>query len=167
MTHNIWLSVFVLPAAIAACASNPAQVNLVADPAGLNQLVGEWTGDYSSRETGRSGSIVFKLIAGEDHAHGDVVMVPAGMDRPLEPYSEVAAGAERLPQVLTISFVRATGNNVSGTLAPYRDPVCGCSLATTFEGELKGDRIAGTFVTYHGQTGERQTGQWEVVRKKA
>jgi hypothetical protein len=156
----------LIPLALAACASNPAPVNLTADPTGMQLLAGEWSGTYSSRESGRTGSIVFTLIAGEDHAHGDVLMIPVGYDQPLEPYQEAAAAANQAPRVLTIDFVSATGKRVTGTLAPYRDPACGCPLATTFEGEIKGDRITGKFQSYHTATGERQSGEWQVDRKK-
>ncbi len=131
----------------------------------MSALVGEWSGIYVSRASGRSGSIVFTLTAGADTARGDVVMIPAGSDEAME-YAPQAREANPVPQVLTIEFVRAESNTVSGRLAPYRDPVCGCVLATTFQGALEGGKIEGTFNTYHSVSGERQTGTWEVWRKE-
>jgi hypothetical protein len=56
--------------AVANCASAPP-IPIQASPSSLQALVGEWDGSYTSRDTGRSGSLWFKLIAGEDHAPPD------------------------------------------------------------------------------------------------
>src|SRR3979411_1067520 len=59
-----------------ACASNPPSTEVTASDFDLNPLYGEWRGDYSSAETGRSGTIAFTLRAGESSASGNVVMIP-------------------------------------------------------------------------------------------
>jgi hypothetical protein len=164
----------VLVAAVAAvvgssgCAAKPAPVPVLGDPSDLRALAGEWEGEYSSRETGRSGSIVFTLRAGRDSAAGDVVMTPAtpptspvhGEGRAAIPSGTPAA------QVLTITFVRATGDSVSGALAPYMSPDCSCSLTTTFVGRLQGDAIEGTFTTRGEGVPGAQPGRWKVTRKR-
>lgn len=150
-----------------ACASAPAAVRLEATPADLQALVGEWEGEYNSSATGRSGSIVFKLVAGEDHAHGDVVMIPTGSRRPYEPIRPAPGGmpARDLPEVLAIRFVRAAEGAVSGSLEPYHDPDCDCEASTTFTGQVRGDVIEGTFHTIsRGVRGT--TGSWKVARKR-
>ena len=156
-------------AAIAGCATQSPEVRLSADPGGMAALAGRWEGEYGSRETGRSGSIVFTLVGGESHAHGDVVMVPRGADRPLEPaHTEGAPGPMPPPvQVITIDFVRVTGNRVSGTLSPYRDPETGVGLSTTFEGEVKKNVLEGTFVTYPTGSTERHKGTWKITKKSS
>lgn len=129
----------------------------------LEPLVGEWVGEYSSPETGRGGSIVFKLEAGRDTAYGDVLMIPANIDLPSTARSTDPTG--RPPRVLQISFVRCEGNAVTGWLDPYPDPDTGESTATTFDGTIKGDRLEGTFVSFLERSGTRRTGKWTVTRK--
>jgi hypothetical protein len=68
--------------------------------------------------------------------------------------------------VLRIRFVRVDGGKVSGTLQPYRDPDCGCSVYTTFEGTVEGDVIEGTFVARHAD-GPLFRGTWLVMRRKS
>lgn len=153
---------------LAACAPTPPPVRVLAEPGDLAALAGEWVGEYSSATTGRSGSIVFKLEAGQDTAYGDVLMTPRGGEVPYQPatdpYSNVPPRSR--PEVLTIHFVRIEGAQVSGTLTPYRDPETGASLFTTFEGELRGDTIEGTFVARESKGGRSQSGRWKVTRKR-
>jgi len=54
--------------ALTGCAARPSPVPLQADANALATLAGEWSGEYSSAATGRSGSIVFTLAAGRDTA---------------------------------------------------------------------------------------------------
>ena len=61
----------------AGCAPMPT-VALQATPGDLEILAGEWAGEYESAALGRRGSIEFRLKAGTDEAHGDVLMVPGG-----------------------------------------------------------------------------------------
>ena len=153
----------------AACATNPAPVPVVAEAGDLRALGGRWEGEYSSTETGRSGSIVFTLAAGRDTAHGDVVMVPrafgVGRDPDVRPSAVDIRQPPPRPQVLTIRFVQLSGGEVSGTLEPYRDPECGCTLYTVFRGRLARDRIEGTFTSRHGHTSITSTGRWGVRRR--
>lgn len=155
-------------AALSGCGYTPPPVPVRAEPDALAALVGEWAGEYGSSETGRSGTIVFRLEASTDTAKGEVVMVPAGWTPPpaLERRDEVWwSPGRRLPEVIPVFFVRAQGSTVSGELASYRDPVCGCTLRTTFTGRLEGDHIEGTFTSIHLEGGGAQGGWWRVERK--
>jgi hypothetical protein len=150
-----------------ACALNPPPVPIVGSTKEVGTLVGEWVGEYQSVETGRSGSIWFKLEAGRDTASGDVVMVPAGATalRNMPPVAETTVPARR-SQSLTIRFVRVSGDLVMGTIDLYPSPDCECVLLTRFEGEHRGDRIAGSFTTQHsGHEMAPQKGTWWVKRK--
>lgn len=151
---------------LAACAANPAPVPVVGPSADVATLAGEWTGDYSSAESGRSGSISFTLRSAADSAFGDVVMIPAAWGRPLTPWRGEASSAAQRPQseVLTINFVRVQQAHVNGTLAPYADPQTGERLVTAFTGELSGNTISGTYTT-RTSSGATQTGRWSVQRK--
>ena len=133
----------------------------------LSRYAGHWEGSYSSVETGRSGSIVFELVAGTDSAYGDVLMVPAqqvGNLPPGDPRRTGAAGPA--PHALRISFVRSEGDRVTGTLDVYQDPETGESLLTKFQGRLRGDGIKGTYSTLTSGTGRMVTGEWSVKRSR-
>jgi hypothetical protein len=127
-------------------------------------LAGDWAGDYSSVETGRSGSITFTLRAAGDSAYGDVVMIPRPSNHPLAPWRDQNVSMSPLaPTTLTIRFVRVDGEHVSGRLEPYADPQTGDRLVTTFRGDLQGNTITGTYTT-RLPSGETQTGRWTVQR---
>ena len=158
-----------LAAALAACAAPSPPVPVVGAPPDVAQLAGEWEGQYSSVETGRSGSIFFHIAAGTDSSHGDVLMDPAviGLRRSAGDPAAVGQPAVRPGQAIGITFVRVAGGRVSGRLDPYTDPDCTCPLYTTFEGALKGDTLSGTYSSHHETGGYTQRGDWRVVRKKA
>lgn len=166
--------VIVLTAAAfaAGCASIPTPVPVIGPRPGLSALVGDWSGEYNSPETGRSGSIAFKLEAGKDTAFGSIVMVPrAQYDRvssgsPVEHPNVVGAAIQKPGELLTIRFVRMEGSHVVGTLDPYRDPDCGCQLATTFRGEFTDEStIEGTFNSAGSEMSHLPTsGRWKVSR---
>jgi hypothetical protein len=148
------------------CATTPASVPVEGAAAELSALAGRWEGEYESEATGRTGSIVFDLTAGEDHAHGDVVMIPRGSSsayRPApRPSGEVGEHAT-MPELLSIRFVRAEAGKVSGTLDPYWDPDCNCEVTTTFAGEVRGEQISGTFSSM--RTAGRVFGTWKATRR--
>jgi hypothetical protein len=92
-------------------------------------------------------------------------MSPTGFGR--QPGGDPSAASPippAAPQVLTISFVRVEEGKVSGRLAPYTDPRCGCTLFTVFEGRLSGNTLEGTYTSRHSATGEVEGGRWKVTR---
>lgn len=157
----------LLVLALTACGASRAPVPVVGASTDVGALAGDWAGDYSSAESGRSGSISFTLRATSDSAFGDVIMIPTAWGRPLAPWrQENATGVNQTPSstVLTIRFVRVEHGHVSGTLDPYADPQTGARLLTTFSGELSGSTIAGTYTTTL-PSGNTQTGRWTVQRR--
>ena len=132
-------------------------------------LVGTWSGEYSSRETGRSGSITFEMASEKDTAYCDVVMVPkvhtfqiATHDRP----DVQIAKTEANTPPLKIRFIRLGDGRVSGTLDPYTDPDCSCRVVTTFEGRItSANTIEGTYITRGAGVNQSSTGQWKVKRQ--
>lgn len=153
-----------------ACSASQTPVPVSGSAADLAQLAGEWMGEYSSSETGRSGSIVFHLIAGTDSAHGDVLMSPTGMQVQAQTPQAGAppqpgAAAQPSTQAIAISFARIAGGRVSGRLAPYTDPDCQCPLMTVFEGRLSGDVLEGTYTSRRQGGGAEQHGRWRVTRR--
>lgn len=157
----------LLPLVLAACGASRSRVPVMGTSSDLSTLAGDWAGDYSSAESGRSGSISFTLRAATDSAFGDVTMIPAGLGRPLQPWrgdNVTGAGQIAPSTVLTIRFVRVESTRVNGTLDPYADPQSGQRLLTTFTGEVKGNTIEGTYRT-RLPSGETQSGRWTVQRR--
>lgn len=167
---RILVSAAALLAGLGACAPVVSTTPVHGDAIAISRLDGEWKGEYSSAETGRSGSILFRLRAGADTAEGDVIMSPSqGANADVAERRTAPSPAYGAPSpVLTIRFVAVGGNEVSGALDPYRDPGCGCALSTTFRGTLRGDVIEGTF---HSEgTGIHHlpaNGRWRAERRVA
>jgi len=172
MNRGDTMRCIALPAVAAvlfACGQAGTPVPVVGTPTDLTQLAGRWVGDFSSVETGRSGSIVFRLSATGDSAFGDVLMNPTAVANQVQvpnPSAAPAATPAPAPQWIEIRFVRVTGGRVSGTLKPYTDPICSCPLFTTFEGRLVGDTLSGTYTSRHQAGGPSQQGRWTAVRER-
>jgi len=162
-----WFAPSVLGCVFAAgCSTAPTPVPVRAGASEMQQLVGEWEGEYSSEATGRSGTIVFKLIPGEAQAQGDVLMIARGSSEPYRAVESSPGRARADSQLLTIRFVAASEGAVTGTLAPYLDPDCDCEVETTFTGNLTGDRIDGTFTSVSSRGAGRTGGRWQATRKR-
>src|SRR5438552_2534469 len=82
------LPIVLFPLALSACAASRSPVPLVGTSTDVGALTGEWAGEYSSSESGRSGSISFTLRAAGDSAFGDVVMIPRAWGRALVPWTQ-------------------------------------------------------------------------------
>jgi hypothetical protein len=166
-TTRLGLSVLLL---VSGCASFSPPIPVDATPADVELLTGEWYGHYLGDEPrSRRGTIVFDLTAGEDHAHGSVLMIPAGSTRAYERHrGEPAArpGETAPPEVLTIRFVRAIDGLVSGALDPYWDPERNCTARTTFRGVIQDGTISGTFTTTFGAAVTEASGRWTVTRQR-
>jgi hypothetical protein len=151
----------------AGCASAPPAA-IRGDTLDLRALVGEWDGTYISRDGTRAGTIWFKLLAGDDHAHGDVVMHPRGgtpyVAYGLHDYPELRRARET-PQLLMIRVVRVDGAELDGMLEAYWDPACGCLATTSFRGRLADNALNGTFVTVQAGVPVAE-GQWTATRRR-
>jgi hypothetical protein len=154
--------------ALTACAWKRTPVPVISDSGSSALLVGTWSGEYSSRETGRSGSITFEMASEKDTAYCDVVMVPkvhAFQTVAREQPAAQTMRPESLVQPLKIRFIRLGDGRVSGKLDPYLDPECNCQVNTTFEGTLNGaNTIEGTFIT-SGTAVQTSSGTWKVKRQ--
>lgn len=151
---------------LAGCASTPDWVPLSGSRETLHELEGRWIGTYDSRETGRSGRIVFELSAESDSAFGDVLMRTESPFGPREFEDEWETRTLPRQEVIAIDFVRAEQDQVKGVLHTYRDPRCGCRLQTVFIGTVEGDRIEGTFTSYSLDRNNEVHGRgvWRVGR---
>lgn len=153
------------------CSVRAPKTEVTADDFDLAPLVGEWTGEYSSRETGRTGDISFVLRAGEVSAFGRIEMVAREPETVVVPGDRpMVNGGLAIPmrQPLTIHFVRKEGNAVVGLLDPYTDPDCACKVRTSFQGVFTDSRtIEGTYKTTGVDLAHIPTGgHWKVTRAK-
>ena len=169
MRKVLTITVISLAFLLISCGSGqPGPVQVIGVPEDLVQLTGEWIGTYDSGVTARNGSITFHLTENPAGAHGDVLMIPKqdfvydGNQHRL-PHSMTSSA-----NVLSIEFVRITGGEISGKIAPYPDPEDpGATLETHFTGRVDGEWIEGTFVTYSDHGVSPRRGTWRVHRKPA
>jgi hypothetical protein len=166
-TLRISVAVLVLAIAIA-CAPRSRPVRLEAGAGDREALAGAWRGGYTI-DYRRSGTLSFALVAGEDDARGEVLMIPRGAERPygVPPWIErprVLGGPVVATEILSIRFVHASGGRVEGTLVPYWDPDRSCVASATFAGRLDRDTLAGTFVSTCDRGVPTWTGRWSMRR---
>jgi hypothetical protein len=163
-----------LALATAACASMAPPFRVYGTRGDLEQLVGKWDGEYvGSREHGRRGSIAFDLAAGDDHAHGTVLMMPEGSRNTLRRFEPgrpdedriLRDGTSTLDTLLTIRFVWVSRGVIEGVLDPYWDPDRATAASTTFTGRAGGNSIEGMFVTQYANRAPSTRGTWSVSRK--
>lgn len=149
------MRLLLLTLALAATAASQT-APLEGAPADRDRFVGEWIGEYACEETGRRGTIVFRLPPGADSVDASVLMMP-------RPTPEVRFPA---PIPLAVHRVEVRGRSVRGVLARYEDPEWGLPLETTFGGTLAhDDHLEG----YFRAVGTRidtvpQNGRWWATR---
>jgi hypothetical protein len=166
--HKIAIAL-AMTLAVAACGWRRTPVPIVSETGSTALLVGSWAGEYSSQQTGRSGSISFDLASEKDTAYCDVVMIPkvqtlriTSQEHPDVPI----ARPETLNEPLKIRFIRLGEGRLTGTLEPYNDPECGCKVNTTFEGRFTNENvIEGTYTTKGEGLHQETAGRWKVTRQ--
>ena len=138
----------------AAQTSAPAPVE--GEAADLARFAGEWVGGYTCAETGRHGTIVFRLVAGDDSVRAAVLMIPRATEDDLVP--------EAIP--LAVHRVEVTGRSLRGVLARYDDPEWEIPLETSFGGVLeRNGHIEGYFRADGTQIDTvPQVGRWWATR---
>jgi hypothetical protein len=148
----------------AGCGTQSMPVRLQGDPVSIAWLAGSWTGEYWGGASGRGGSLAFTLRSGTDSLYGDVTMVGlAGQPLRAADPMDVHRVHVQSAQQLRIDFVAAQADSVRGTLEPYVSPECDCVVTTTFVGQVRGDRIGGTFET-RSAARVMAVGEWEMHR---
>jgi hypothetical protein len=156
-----------LAIAVLGCRYRAEVVPIWGDSGDLERMAGEWTGEYSSPDSRRTGTITFMITAHGDSAFGDVLMViptEESVPRPVDLVTGHSAHA-RSADRLSVQFVRVAGGGVRGELEPYLAPDCECRVRTTFTGTIDGDVVRGSFLTTT-DWGGKQEGRWRVVRVK-
>ena len=155
-------------ALVAGCGRfHSSPVPLRGDRALVASLAGKWRGEYESSESGRGGTITFVLRSGSDSATGDVLMEPRGTEALVRAadFGKQHLAHASSPQLLSISFVGLSFDEVSGALEPYVAPDCGCTVRTTFRGRVLADTVEGSFTTTAPML-TTQTGRWRMVRER-
>ena len=159
---------------MSACASMAPPFRVYGSRGDLELLAGQWDGEYvGNPEHGRRGSIAFDLEAGDDHAHGTVLMIPQGASstyRRYEPGRPDGVTTAPIPveaqdSLLTIRFAWISAGVVEGVLDSYWDPDRGTAAITRFTGRAAGRRIEGTFNTQYANRSPATGGTWAVSRR--
>lgn len=134
------------------CASSVKTVEVKGKVDDRVKLAGKWKGHYRGLDSGRKGTVEFKLDATRHYAFGHVLMYP----------TKAPASAAK---PLQIKFVEVHKGEISGKIDPYVDPRCKCEVQTEFVGELRGNAIHGRFTTHIAALHAKQTGTWVVYRQ--
>ena len=139
----------------------------------ISAFSGDWVGRYSSKATGRRGSIRFNLPEHADTGYGEVEITfspSLHLNRETQSADPRSSPEELSPQpcsTIGITVIRFEHDSVRGTIAPYWDPDCECRTQTLFEGGIRGDTIEGTFNSRRDSNDRRiLTGHWRVEREQ-
>ncbi len=135
------------------CGGSSSQIEVKGSESETLSLAGDWKGKFTNVDAGRTGTIRFSLALGRHTADGEVIMLPAGLDKE--------------PRPLEVQFVEVDDSgSLTGKIEPYMDPQCQCQVKTEFLGRIQGDTISGTFTTKEVESGREQHGRWSVDRQK-
>ena len=137
----------------------------------VSAFSGEWVGRYSSKATGRHGTIRFNLPEHADTGYGEVEITfspSLHLSRETQSADPKADPDELSPQPCTaigITVIRIEHDSVRGTMTPYWDPDCECRAHTVFDGKLQRNRITGSFSTRR-ESSDRPivSGEWRAER---
>ena len=158
MGRIVLLTVLIVSALIAGALAAAAQTAVPVEGrrADIDLLAGTWVGAYDCEETGRHGTVVFRLQAGADSVWATVLMTP----RPTDAVPAPAA----IP--LRVHAVEVTGRSFRGSLDRYEDPEWDLPLETEFGGALAtDDHIEGYFRAEGAQVDTvPQCGRWWATR---
>src|SRR5262249_14465714 len=136
-----------------ACATTSnSSVAVEGNDVDVSLLAGKWEGTYEGSASGRKGSVSLDLTTGNRVAEGKVMMNSVN-----DPQNA---------RELTITFMKVGGRKLLGTITPYTDPQCNCTVETEFSGTLTGDTIAGSFSSAPQGKPKQVAGNWSATRKR-
>jgi hypothetical protein len=151
----------------AACSLAMQNVPVSASHIQWEALAGEWHGTYQMDGYDRHGTIAFKLVAVEEQASGEVLMIPENRGWPYTGYEPNTVPPEQTgprTELLTIRFVEAKEGRVQGAMDPYWDPDRRCTARASFTGAVDGDRMSGSVTSVcDGGIGTLR-GRWHAQR---
>lgn len=173
MIRGLFFLVGMLGAGACRIAPSPPPVPVEGAEEEISSFTGEWAGRYSSKATGRHGTIRFTLPEQADTGFGEaeITFSPSlhlARDASSDDFPE-AEPNELLPRPCTVigfTVVRIEDDRVRGAMAPYWDPDCDCRAYTVFEGKLAQDQIIGTFSSRREASDQPiVTGEWRADRR--
>jgi hypothetical protein len=135
-----------------ACATTNSSVAVEGNDVDVSLLAGKWEGTYEGTTSGRKGVVSLDLSAGNRVAEGKVLMNSLA-----DPQNA---------RELTISFAKMGGRQLVGSITPYTDPQCNCTVETEFRGTMTGDTMSGTFASAPQGKPKQQAGTWTASRKR-
>jgi hypothetical protein len=137
---------------LAACATSNSNVAVEGNDLDVSLLAGKWEGTYEGAASGRKGVVSLDLAGGNRVAEGKVLM--NSLNDPTN------------ARELSITFMKVGGRKLVGSITPYTDPQCSCTVETEFTGTLTGDTISGTFASAPQGKPKQQAGTWSATRKR-
>lgn len=148
-----------------ACVSLPRPISVANRPTDALLLEGEWSGEFSSDDGVRGGSLTLALQVRDDTARGPAILKPVT-------YSAARAGASvpmRAEEGTTVNspmyFVSVTDGVVAGVIPSFFDADRLAVIQMTFVGRLRSwNVIEGTYVTLGTNLRVQERGTWRVVR---
>ena len=128
-----------------------ASVPVGGSDASVQSLAGSWEGTFDGA-TGSKGVIKFELARGSRYADGKVIFNASDPAKATTvPIRKVDAG---------------DAGRVVGQIGPYQEPVRQVQVYTQFVGTLRGNTIAGVFVTRAvDSSNNEQSGRWQMSKK--
>lgn len=137
----------------------PIAIN--SDEAGMKALTGKWIGEYSSKDNTRYGYLSLSLAGQKEKAIGEITMISKSSEAESQTQSP---SKDVSKEALTITFVEAAQNKISGTVVPFFNPQYNSIVHTVFLGmRHDGDVLEGTFTSTIEKTGGIYTGIWKVI----
>lgn len=148
-----------------ACVSLPRPVSVANRPTDALLLEGGWSGEFSSDDGVRGGSLTFALQVRDDTARGPATLRPVT-------YVAAQAGASvpmRAEAGTTVNssmyFVTVTDGVVAGVMPSFFDADRLAVVQMTFVGRMRSwNVIEGTYVTLGTNLRVHERGRWRVVR---
>src|SRR5678815_795552 len=137
---------------VTGCAASNASVAVEGNDLDVSLLAGKWEGTYEGVQSGRKGVVGLDLSAGNRVAEGKVLMNSLN-----DPNNA---------RELTITFMKVGGRKLVGSITPYTDPQCNCTVETEFTGTLTGDTISGSFASAPQGKPKQNAGTWTATRKR-
>lgn len=156
----------LLAVAAMACVSLPRPGSVALRPTDALLLEGEWSGEFSSDDGVRSGSITLELQVRDDTARGQAILRPvthvaaqAGASVPMRAAAGTAVRS-------SMYFVSVTDGVVAGVLPAFFDADRLTVVQMTFVGRMRSwNVIEGTYVTLGTSARVQERGAWRVMRR--
>jgi hypothetical protein len=160
------IALTLLAVSAMACVSLPRPVSVANRPTDALLLEGEWSGEFSSDDGVRSGSIAFGLQVRDDTARGPGILRPV-IHVAAQAGASVPTRAEAGTAIRSsMYFVSVTDGVVAGVMPTFFDVDRLAVVQMTFVGRLRSwNIIEGTYVTLGTNLRVQERGSWRVLRR--